>query len=381
MKITHCGPFKIGTTNGSYNALWSLACTQAKDGHNVAIIRVGKPVTAEQKAIAAKNNIRLLGFPCPRWKHFWKDPSEKFVTLVNELSPDIVHLQYVRVPKYYFISKVLQQQNIPYVISLHGGLNSTEMCRKYIRKIIYWYLIERKVHKEASGIHFITSNEKDDYFNNLKMKPKINSIIYNAVIPPLDIPQWQPRNKTKIKFTYFGRFDVWHKGIDLTLEMLRVLQNSYGVETELHLYGSPGDRHVNSMKKINKKYKDVPMFDHGFVDGFQKYNQIVKYDFYIQYSRFELFGMSIVEAMQCGIPVIMSEFCDLTKEPMLSDAAILIPMAPKKAAKIIYKLLNQPNVINHIAKQGRKYSHTIFSSKNIAPKMLSFYKEAIMSKK
>ena len=73
MRALHIGPFRLGRPSGHFNALWALACAQADAGHDVSIVRVGKPVAPEHVEIGRQAGVRLLGFPCPRWRGLWKD--------------------------------------------------------------------------------------------------------------------------------------------------------------------------------------------------------------------------------------------------------------------------------------------------------------------
>ena len=130
MRVLHIGPFRLGRPSGHFNALWALACAQAEAGHEVAIVRVGKPVAPEHVEIGRRAGVRLLGFPCPRWRGLWADDSGRLAEIVDEVRPDLAHLFYVRVPKFFYVAGLLQRRGVPYVVSLHGGMNSTEMLRR-----------------------------------------------------------------------------------------------------------------------------------------------------------------------------------------------------------------------------------------------------------
>lgn len=377
MKIVHVGPFKIGTTNGSYNALWSLACAQAEQGDEVTIIRVGKPVGIEQSRLAEAKGVKLLGFPCSRWRGFWKDESGLFLQYMRALKPDVIHLQYVRVPKYYYVARILDDIKISYVVSLHGGVNSTEMTRKKYRKMIYWHSIEKKVHCLASGIHFVTNAEMLNYYNNIGHKKLNDVVIPNAVELIPEMPCWQGISSYKSpKISYFGRYDIWHKGIDLMFKMMRALHKR-GITAELHLYGLPDDKYLKSFRALRESYCDIPIFDHGFVDGANKFTEMANSDFYIQYSRFELFGMSLVEAMGLGVPAIISEHCDLADQLTPDNAAIQIPMDPQDAAEVIAMFLNNPSRVLEVSKEGRRWAIDKCSPKTVARSMGNFYQQVL----
>jgi glycosyltransferase involved in cell wall biosynthesis len=373
LRIVHIGSFKIGTTNGNYNALWSLAKAQAAAGDSVTILRVGKTVPQEQRELAAVHGVELVGFPCERWINFWSDPSGVFERLLGEFRPHVAHLQYVRVPKYHYIARALKRRNVPFVISTHGGLHPTEMLRRGTSKRSYWKLIESGVHKLAAGIHFVSQAERDNYVRDFGA-PHRAAVIPNAVEVPSGIAWKGLRDAAAPRLAFFGRYDIWHKGLDLTAETLRLLW-THGLKPELHLYGGINQRFARQVRDLLEKYREIPIVDHGLVLGEQKFRKMAEYDLYIQHSRFELFGMSLVEAMGLGVPALVSSASDLMPELRQSQAAFEIPLVPERAAAILAAILKDHDRITQVAGAGRRWMQQECSPDSIARKMREFYQE------
>jgi glycosyltransferase involved in cell wall biosynthesis len=384
MKITHVGNFRLGTVNGNYNALWILAKAQAASGHEVSIIRVGKLPDPDHVRIAEKNGIRLVGYPYPKrdFYFYWRDYENKFESLIDQLQPDIVHLQYVRVPKFYSISKILNKKKTPYVISLHGGLNSIEMKRKRIRKKIYWHLVEKFVHQKARAIHFVTAAERDDYYKTLGIPKTNDTVIFNAVQIDVNGPKWQYSNfNTRApKVAFFGRYDIWHKGLDLAVDLTRRL-NRAGIAGELHLHGSPGKSYDAEIKRFLNDNTDIPIFDHGYSSGKEMLTAMASYDLYLQYSRFELFGLSLVEAVSLGVPALVSEACDLAPELTSKRASIKISMDPERAVETVLAALGCPEELKCIGERGRSWAIEHCEPTSVALQMTKFYERVIRANK
>ena len=380
MNILLISPFKLGTQHGLYNAVWNLAIALAKSGNKVTILRAGKLPSQRDIHKAREQGVTLEGYPFPRWWNFWRDQGGCLQQFLKRLQPDIVHIHYVRIPKYYTISKILQKMNIPFVVSLHGGMNPAEMKRRYIRKMIYWTFIERYVHLRAAGVHFITELEKMYYYQHFG-HPTTYSIIPNVVNIYKDINWKGEISVERPKFLFFGRYDIWCKGIDLSAELVRILQEHYGILAELHLYGSPGDKFRKQFQKLLTTYSGIPIVDHGLIsEEIDKLRVMAEYDFYLQYSRFEVFGMSIGEALSIGMPVIVSENCDLSQELSKANACITIPMEPSLAAEQIAKFLKKRNLIRTIANNGRNWISVNCSPQVVAMKAIDFYNRAITKK-
>lgn len=376
MRILHAGVFQLGSVHGTHQALWQLARAQAAGGHDVGIVNVGWEAPAADVERAAADGVRLLGYPCAPWGKFWDDEGDVFRRHLDAVEPDVVHLQYVRVPRFLGVSRVLGRARIPFVVSLHGGLKPAEMERHNRRKRAYWWLIERAVHRRAAGMHFITRREQEEYYACFLPAKPADRVIANVVEPPPGAPRWQgPLRDKAPSFVSLGRYDIWHKGLDLAAAMVRALRQR-GVAAELHLHGSAIGRFEASMAALRAEYADLPIHDDGFVGGVDKYAAMARHDFYVQYSRFELFGMSLVEAMCTGVPVVVSENCDLAGELGAAGVAIAVPMDPAAAADRLMELLRCPEEVAAVGARGMAWRAQHCAGEVVGRAMVDFYTAA-----
>lgn len=376
MRILHVGPFRLGRPSGHFNALWALARAQAAGGHDVTIVRVGKPVAAEHVETAERAGVRLLGFPCPRWRGFWKDDAGVFAGILDELRPDLAHLFYVRVPKLFYVARLLRRRGVPYVVSLHGGMDSTEMLRRRYRKLAYWHAVERWIHAHAAGLHFVSEGERADYRATRGIVRPADSVVANVLELPADARQWPgPGDLSRPRLAYFGRYDVWHKGLDLALSMLRALRG-HRVYGQLHLYGAAG-RHARAVRRLLQGFADVPVVDHGFVDGPDRFALMAGHDLYLQYSRFEVFGLALVEAMGVGLPSLVSERAALAPALAAAGAALPLPMDPAAAAEVVADALARPDLLSDVGARGRAWVRSECAPEAVVARMDAFYERAL----
>ena len=376
MRVLHIGPFRLGRPSGHFNALWTLACAQAERGHDVAIVRVGKPVAPEHVEIGRRAGVRLLGFPCPRWRGLWKDDSGRLAEILDELRPDLAHLFYVRVPKFFHVARLLKRRRVPYVVSLHGGMDSTEMLRRRYRKLLYWHLVEKWIHANAVGLHFVSEGERADYRATWGIVRPADAVVPNILEIPTEAPLWPgPADLSRPRFACFGRYDVWHKGLDLALTMLRALRRD-GIDAELHLYGAAG-AYAATVRRLLATFGDVPVVDHGFVRGPEKYRRLAAHDVYLQYSRFEVFGLSLAEAMGVGLPSFVSERAALAPTLAAAGAAVEIPMEPHRAAAVVADALARPDLLNDVGARGRAWVRSECAAEAVVKRMDDFYERAL----
>ena len=78
---------------------------------------------------------------------------------------NIVWIHAIWLSHSYFSSKYCLRYNIPYVISLHGLLEPYSIKQKYLKKKIYWHIIEKKVFNSAVAIHCLTNIEQNNVQN------------------------------------------------------------------------------------------------------------------------------------------------------------------------------------------------------------------------
>jgi len=376
MKIVHAGWFQLGSVHGTHQALWQLARAQMAAGHEVAILNVGWTIAPDDVARAAADGIRLVGWACPMWRGFWRDEAGWLARTLADLQPDVLHLQYVRIPRFAAIARVARRLGIPYVISLHGGLKPAEMHRHYARKTAYWHLVEGPVHRGAAGIHFVTQREQDEYYRTLGRPKPADAVVANVVEPPAPLPRWKGQvDADTPQFVSLGRYDIWHKGLDLAAAMVRALRQR-GVAAQLHLHGAAVGRFEQAMDELKREFADLPIADHGVVSGPAKFAEMARYDFYLQYSRFELFGMAVMEAACAGVPLVLSENCDLAAPLAQAQAAIVIPMDPARAAEVLADHLARPRDIAAMAERGRAWRAQHCSAAAVAGQMTAFYQAA-----
>ncbi|MCX7917546.1 MAG: glycosyltransferase family 4 protein, partial [bacterium] len=107
-------------------------------------------------------------------------------------------------------------------------------------------------------------------------------------------------------------------------------------------------------------YEDLPLLYNGC-------------DIFIYPSLYEGFGLPILEAMRCGVPVITSNVSSMPE--VAGDAAILVnPEDEEEIGAAIIKLLDDRELRDKLIKKGLERSK-IFTWENTARQTLKVYKE------
>lgn len=100
------------------------------------------------------------------------------------------------------------------------------------------------------------------------------------------------REKNKLKILTIARFDWKMKGLDILEEAIK------DVNCEVYIIG-----------KSNYKPKTNKMSMLGYVSEEEKFKIMRDCNLYLQTSRFDTFGIAVLEAAYSGLPVIVSDRC------------------------------------------------------------------------
>ena len=129
-----------------------------------------------------------------RYHKYWKGYSDslkrKIQSDINNF--DLVHIHEMWNYPHYITAKECIKRKIPYIITVHGGLNDKAIQLKNLRKYIYSLFVQKYILNNASMIHVFTENEKAQV--NLYKKSKDIVILPNGVEYPPPIFQDYKKN-------------------------------------------------------------------------------------------------------------------------------------------------------------------------------------------
>lgn len=169
------------------------------------------------------------------------------------------------------------------------------------------YAIEMDGMNHADHIITVSELTRRTVIEKYHQDPAKVTTVHNAVTPLdpdiLSIPRLTPLEHDKI-VTFLGRITM-QKGCEYFVEAAaRVLERkSEGVRFVMAGNGDKMDEMIN----LVAKYKIADKFHFtGFMKGRQVYEVFKSSDVYVMPSVSEPFGISPLEAMQCGVPSIIS---------------------------------------------------------------------------
>lgn len=310
-----------------------------------------------------------------RYKVYLKE-NNKFD--INQLEnpfdkPDLVVFHGIYTPFYIKIYKNLIKNNIPYIILPHGSLTKKAQNKKKFKKILANKLMFNKFIKNAKKIQYLSENERE----NSRAYKKDNFVSGNGIyIPSVKLKKF--KNSDVLKFTYIGRLDIYHKGLDILLEAAKFTKRqTTSKEFELNIYG-PFNGEELELKKYVKKYELENIVNiKDAIYGEEKVKILLDTDVFLQTSRTEGQPLGIMEAMAYGLPCIVTEgttFARVVKENKCGYAS---DENPKEIANNIVRIIDNKEQLESLSINAYNFAKENFDWTKIANETIKKYKRIL----
>ena len=182
----------------------------------------------------------------------------------------------------------------------------------------------------------------------------------------------QDRNQVFRRVISVGRY-AFQKGYDMFLDAWRIVEDKYP-EWSLHIYGSR-DGGIGEFDMLNDKIKQASLksvtLHSAISDVYSKYGES---DFYVMSSRYESFGLVLIEAMSCALPIISFD-CKYGPSSIVrnEETGILVPHNDtEKLANSICSMIENKDMRHQMGANARLESKRYLSD-NIMPLWHAFY--------
>ena len=294
----------------------------------------------------------------------------KIKRLIKKISPDILHAHYATG---YGISGALSGFH-PYIISVWGS-DIFEFPKKsfFHKKLIGFNL--KKADYICSTSH-VMAKETKKYTNK------------NILITPfgVDCEKFKPASKLKPKDKIIiGTIKALEKkyGIKYLINAFAILVKKHSnLPLELHIGGKGSlERKLQQLCEnlgIKNKVKFLGYIPHDKVpDIFNTFSVSVS----VSASESESFGVAVIEAEACRIPVVVSDIGGLPEVVQDNVTGFIVPPKnPEATAEAIEKLILDENLRNKMGVAGREFVLKNYEWSKNAKIMENLYKTIIRAK-
>lgn len=276
----------------------------------------------------------------------------------------------------------------PYIITPRGTIYEEKFNMKSRKKkLLYYSLIARRNLENASAIHFTTENEKDKVMNYLRLMNEgvvipngIDLTEYDLLVPKGTFKEQYPLLKNKKYILFLGRIN-FIKGLDILIEAFHELTKVYD-NLFLVIAGPDNEEYGKKVKQwgIDRGILDKCIFT-GMLSGTDKLAAYRDADIFVLPSYSENFGMTVVEAMACGVPVVITNKVGLYKEIEVYRAGEVVDTNSHSLYCGIKTLIENEDLRKKMVRNGVRLVRELYNIDNVADGMKALYERIIHENK
>jgi len=393
MRILHVIPYFAWRYGGPVRAVYEISREMTRRGHQVSIyttdVNKGGRI-AQRDRIPMDNGVELRYFPClSNWladsvrlhlseplRHAFRETLEKF---------DVMHLHELRaIPTVYawFYGRRL---GIPYIIQAHGTLPSRlpgQSPAVALEKAFFDAVVGWRILSEASRIVALTEMEANQYIGMGIERSKVTVIPNGIRTPPDSVIEGAGAfrekygiGKNEEVILFLGRIHKT-KGLDLLVDAFHDLLAD--IPSARLLIIGPDDGYLPHLKK---RMESLHVADRvlviGPIYGDARYQAYAEADVYVLPSRYETFPLSVLEALACGTPTVVTDRCgiaDLVVSRGLGYSARFERMELKET---IVKALRESPTRNVICSRFRAMASEEFNWGHVSRKVEGLYRDVM----
>jgi glycosyltransferase involved in cell wall biosynthesis len=377
---------------GPVSVAKALACAQANTGHEVTVCTTnldypsGILCAAGQGGIC-DNLVQVFYFPVQfrpltvswNFRAFVKNHIREF---------DIVHVHGLyRFPPTYAAYQA-RKQKIPYVITPHGALDPY-LYAKSSRNVLVKRLYERwfdlpNLHC-AGAIHYTAEDERQRAaFLGLRAPSFVipNGIDWGRYV------QLPARGAFRSGLglgdaplvLFLGRLHP-KKGLDLLVPAFETIRRRIA-GAQLAIVGPENDRFGQQVRAwVAERGLTEAVHFIGHLDGADVIQAYVDADVFVLPSYTENFGMTVVEAMACALPVVISDQVNIHAEVAQSGAGLVTRCDATEVAEAVIELLADPERRTVLGSAGRAAAQLRYTWPNIVEALSREYASVIGKRK
>lgn len=401
----HASPLAVvgGVDAGGQNiAVAELAQHLAKLGFEIDIFTRWENDSVP-KIVAWKSTIRVVHIQAGPIRNL---PKEQLLPYMGEFTENLIDFirnepePYGLIHAHFFMSALVAADvkkilNIPFVITFHALGKVRRQCQGDSDQFpVERFAIEERVIQEADQLVALCPQDRADLIHLYNADPDRITIIPNGFNPDefYAVDQAVARTLLGLDPNEFiilqlGRI-VPRKGIDTVIQAISCLQKKHGVKTRLLIVGGESDLpdpavtpEIGRLQALAESDKIVDQVT--FV-GRRDRNLLRYYysaaDVFVTTPWYEPFGITPLEAMACGTPVVGSRVGGIQHTVIDGQTGLLVPPKdPDVLAEKLNVLIQHPRLSQSIQARALRRVHKEFTWLNVARQTAVMYQKLGLS--
>lgn len=359
------------TYGGSGVVATELGKALASRGHQVHFITSSQPVRLD---IFANNiyyhEVSISSYPLFKYQPYEIALTSKLVDVVKHEGLDLLHVHYAipHASAAYMAKQILLSEgiNVPIITTLHGTDITLVGKDPSFEPVITFSI------NNSDAVTTVSHSLKEDTLKHFKVTKEID-VIHNFVCNK----KYEPKIEECKKKTFApnGEKILMHisnfrkvKRIEDILRSFEIINNT--IPSKLILIGDGPERY--SLEELARKLKiNKNVYFLGKVKEVE--SALCVADLFMMASEQESFGLSALEAMAAGVPVVSTNTGGLPEVNFAGETGLLNDVGDyKKMAENAIEILKDESVYNQYVTNSLKQAKD-FDIENILPHYLSLY--------
>lgn len=262
---------------------------------------------------------------------------------------------------------------IPFVVPNHAPRS---------RKMRLWPLFVfcmRQSVARSDAVITVSDASREDLIRALKLSPRRAGRIrrvYNGVDPAFSPDPCPPTRDGQRPRTvlYVGRLDPY-KNVELLVRVFGRLQAQCQTPLRLRIIGPPDPRYPQARQAARDLGIEASVAFEGFLDADGLLQAYREADVLAHPSRYEGFGLQLLEAMRCGLPVVCASAGAMPE--IAEDAALQVPVDDAEAlCRALHDVLHDPMLARRLSLAGRSRAER-FTWDQTAAETLAIYRDLL----
>lgn len=387
MKIVHVVSSLNLAHGGPPSAIIGMAAAQATAGQQIRIICPTEPGVLEQihqcdRRIVKLKELEIRFIPsCTPAQRFLGQKARQAVER-SLVDADFVHVHGVWEPVLTLSARLARRMNRPYCVTPHGMLTEWSLANRRWKKRLALFLGRRKMLQRARFIHVLGASDHRGT-SRVGLSPPLRTIplgIQTQELEPLPAPGSFDRAWPALKGRPFVLFlSRLHpgKGLDILGEAFAMLARSHR-ELALVVVGPDAgakaafEQQMSALGLQDRIVMTGPLYDRAKVAA------LCDAVCFCLPSEHEACSVAILEALFCGLPVVISPECD-RPEVQEVQAGRIVARQPKAIAKAIEEIIADPDLRARMSRAARELAMSRFTWEKVAARMIQMYQAEISS--
>jgi glycosyltransferase involved in cell wall biosynthesis len=305
MRVLHVIPSVSERSGGPATAIFPMCRALQEQGIEVLIVTTSHGLTRmDTDRMVDYKGVPARFFPVQAGASFKYSRSLGTWLAKRVADFDVVHIHAVFNHASVAAARACRKAGVPYVVRPLGTLDPWSMKQKPLRKRLFWLLAGKKMLQQSAAVHYTAVAERDATETFLGLN-------HGRVIALGVEVNGSKSSEHAAESPYILALSRLHpkKGLDVLIDAFKARQRD---RWRLIIAGDGPPDYVARLKQAAGDSEEIVFT--GWVEGARKEALLRGASLLAQPSHQENFGLSVLEAMACGVPVLLSPHVDLARE-------------------------------------------------------------------